>query len=61
MRFKNKVCIVTGAGSEDAWHVNELSLYDLDRKIMPVIKAYKKIIEQWQHVLVSESYGLHFR
>ena len=45
---------------EDNGHVNPLGLYDLNRKIMPVGKAYKKIIEQWQDVLISESYGLHF-
>lgn len=46
---------------EDAGRVNALGLYDLDRKIMPVGKAYKKIIQQWQDVLASESYGLLFR
>ena len=45
---------------EDNGHVNPLGLFDLERKIMPVGKAYKKIIEQWQDVLISESYGLHF-
>ncbi|MDB5229908.1 MAG: family 1 glycosylhydrolase [Chitinophagaceae bacterium] len=46
---------------EDAGRINELGLYDLERKIMPVGKAYKKIIEQWQPVLDTESFGLHFR
>jgi len=46
---------------EDAGRINELGLYDLDRKIMPVGKAYKKIIEQWKDVLANESYGLLFR
>jgi beta-glucosidase/6-phospho-beta-glucosidase/beta-galactosidase len=46
---------------KDNGNVNALGLYDLDRKIMPVGKAYKKIIEQWQDVLAEESYGLHFR
>ena len=41
--------------------INELGLYDLDRKIMPVGRAYKKIIEQWKDVLAAESYGLLFR
>ena len=41
--------------------INELGLYDLDRKIMPVGRAFKKIIEQWQDVLASESYGLLFK
>ena len=46
---------------EDNGTINELGLYDLDRKIMPVGKAYKKIIEQWEDVLASESYGLLFK
>ena len=46
---------------EDNGRINELGLYDLDRKIMPVGKAYKRVIEQWQDVLESESYGLFFR
>jgi beta-glucosidase/6-phospho-beta-glucosidase/beta-galactosidase len=41
--------------------INELGLYDLDRKIMPVGKAYKRVIEQWQGVLEKESFGLFFR
>lgn len=45
----------------DAGVVNELGLYDLDRKIMPVGRAYKKVIQQWKDVLASESYGLLFR
>ncbi|MDB5228123.1 MAG: glycoside hydrolase family 1 [Bacteroidota bacterium] len=44
----------------DAGKINELGLFDLDRNIMPVGKAYKKIIEQWSDVLALESYGLHF-
>ena len=44
----------------DAGIVNELGLFDLDRKIMPVGKAYKKLISQWRDVLVTESYGLNF-
>jgi beta-glucosidase/6-phospho-beta-glucosidase/beta-galactosidase len=45
---------------EDAGRVNPLGLYDLNRNIMPVGKAYKKIIEQWKDVLAAESYGLNF-
>jgi beta-glucosidase/6-phospho-beta-glucosidase/beta-galactosidase len=45
---------------EDAGRVNELGLYDLDRKLMPVGRAYKKIIQQWRDVLADERYGLHF-
>ncbi len=40
--------------------VNELGLYDLDRKITPVGKAYKKMIVDWQEVLEEESYGLTY-
>jgi beta-glucosidase/6-phospho-beta-glucosidase/beta-galactosidase len=40
--------------------VNKLGLYDLERKIMPVGKAYKKLIEQWKGVIEEESYGLVF-
>lgn len=45
----------------DAGVINELGLYDLDRNIMPVGRAFKKIIEQWRDVLETESYGLHFK
>jgi hypothetical protein len=44
----------------DAGIVNELGLYDLDRKIMPVGKAYKSLISRWQDVLSEESLGLQF-
>lgn len=46
---------------EDNGNVNTLGLYDLNRKQMPVGRAFKKIIDQWQDVLALESYGLHFR
>jgi len=42
-------------------HVNALGLYDIDRKIRQVGKAYKKLIADWKDVLADESYGLHFR
>jgi beta-glucosidase/6-phospho-beta-glucosidase/beta-galactosidase len=42
----------------DAGNVNELGLYDLDRKIMPVGKAYKELITQWKDIITEESYGL---
>ena len=45
---------------EDAGRVNALGLYDLDRNLMPVGRAYKKVIEQWKDVLAAESYGLNF-
>ena len=35
--------------------VNPLGLFDLDRKIRPVGKAYKKLIEQWRDVLPTQS------
>jgi beta-glucosidase/6-phospho-beta-glucosidase/beta-galactosidase len=44
----------------DAGTVNKLGLYDLDRKIMPVGKAYKNLIKQWKDILEEESYGLVF-
>ena len=44
----------------DAGVVNELGLYDLDRKIMPVGQAYKTLIENWKDILNEESYGLVF-
>ncbi len=40
--------------------VNELGLYDLDRKITPVGEAYKNLITQWKDILTEESYGLTF-
>ena len=43
---------------EDNGRIHEVGLYDLDRKPMPVAHAYKRIIQQWQDVLASESYGL---
>lgn len=36
-------------------NVNPLGLYDLDRNIRPVGKAYKKLIEQWKDVLPTQS------
>ena len=35
--------------------VNPLGLYDLDRNIRPVGRAYKKLIEDWQNVLPTQS------
>lgn len=45
---------------EDAGRVNNLGLFDLDRKITPVGKAYQEIIEKWTDVIDTESYGLLF-
>lgn len=46
---------------EDNGRVHEVGLYDLDRNITEVGKAYKRLIAQWKDVLAQESYGLHFR
>jgi beta-glucosidase/6-phospho-beta-glucosidase/beta-galactosidase len=46
---------------DNAGIVNELGLYDLDRKITPVGEAYKKLIHQWQDIINEESYGLIFQ
>jgi beta-glucosidase/6-phospho-beta-glucosidase/beta-galactosidase len=45
----------------DDGNVNELGLYDLDRKIMPVGEAYKSLIRQWEGIITEESYGLIFQ
>jgi beta-glucosidase/6-phospho-beta-glucosidase/beta-galactosidase len=45
---------------EDAGHVNELGLVDLNREMRPVGRAYKKLIEQWRDILPTESLGLAF-
>jgi beta-glucosidase/6-phospho-beta-glucosidase/beta-galactosidase len=45
---------------EDNGRINELGLYDLNRNIRPVGKAYKKIINQWKDVIAEESFGLNF-
>lgn len=44
---------------EDRGQVNRLGLYDLDRKIRPVGKAYRELIRQWRTILPDESFGLH--
>ena len=45
---------------EDNGRINELGLYDLNRNIRPVGRAYKKIINQWKDVIAEESFGLNF-
>lgn len=45
---------------EDNGNVNELGLYDLDRKIMPVGQAFKDLIVNWKDIIMEESYGLVF-
>ncbi len=44
---------------EENGHVNPLGLYDLDREIRPVGKAYRQLVEQWRHILPTESLCLH--
>lgn len=46
---------------EDNGRIHEVGLYDLDRNIMPVGKAYKNMIRQWKDILAMESFGLLFR
>jgi beta-glucosidase/6-phospho-beta-glucosidase/beta-galactosidase len=45
---------------EDNGNVNELGLYNLDRKIMPVGEAYRELINNWKDIITEESYGLIF-
>ncbi len=40
---------------EKKGNVNPVGLYDLDRRIRPVCKAYKKLIAQWRDVLPTQS------
>jgi beta-glucosidase/6-phospho-beta-glucosidase/beta-galactosidase len=44
---------------ENNGHVNALGLYDLERKIRPVGKAYKELVAQWRNILPTESICLH--
>jgi beta-glucosidase/6-phospho-beta-glucosidase/beta-galactosidase len=46
---------------EDNNRVHEVGLYDLDRNIMPVGNAYRRLIQQWKDIVGSENYGLFFR
>ncbi|MEA2554501.1 MAG: hypothetical protein QOJ65_2677, partial [Fimbriimonadaceae bacterium] len=43
---------------EDNGRVNPLGLYDLDRNIRPVGEAYKKLIQDWKHILPTGSLSL---
>jgi hypothetical protein len=40
---------------EDNGNVNPLGLFDLDRKIRPVGKAFEKLIHDWRYVLPTQS------
>lgn len=44
---------------EDNNNVNPVGLYDLDRNIRPVGKAYKQLIHDWRQVLPTESVCLN--
>jgi beta-glucosidase/6-phospho-beta-glucosidase/beta-galactosidase len=46
---------------EDNGHIHEVGLYDLERNIMPVGKAFKRLIHQWQDVLDTESLGMVYK
>ena len=40
---------------EDNGNVNPLGLYDLERNIRPVGRAYKQLIQEWQNLLPAQS------
>jgi len=40
---------------EPRGHVDKVGLYDLDRRIRPVGRAYKRLVEQWHEVLPAQS------
>jgi len=40
-------------------NINKFGLYDLNRKVRPVGKAYKSLIDKWKDVLTSECFGLN--
>jgi hypothetical protein len=46
---------------ENNENINELGLYDLNRKIMPVGESYKLLIKEWKDIIMEESYGLIFQ
>jgi hypothetical protein len=43
---------------DDNGHVNPVGLFDLDRNIRPVGRAYKQLIQDWSSVLPAQSYCL---
>jgi len=47
--------------TEDRGHVNELGLYDLNRKIRPVGEEYRKLVTQWSLPLGDDSLCLNQR
>jgi beta-glucosidase/6-phospho-beta-glucosidase/beta-galactosidase len=44
---------------EDQGHVNPVGLFDLDRRIRAVGKAYSELIEDWGQVLPTQSVCMH--
>jgi beta-glucosidase/6-phospho-beta-glucosidase/beta-galactosidase len=44
---------------DDAGRVNPLGLYDIDRNIREVGKAYKHLISEWKGILENESLGIY--
>ncbi len=40
---------------EDKGGVNRLGLFDLNRQIRPVGRAYQKLVSQWRNILPVES------
>ncbi len=46
---------------KDDGNVNELGLFNLERKIMLVGQAYKELIENWRDIITEESYGSSFK
>jgi beta-glucosidase/6-phospho-beta-glucosidase/beta-galactosidase len=45
---------------DDAGRVNALGLFDLDRQIRPVGKAYRTLIDLWDEILPMETMCLNF-
>ena len=43
---------------EDNHHVDTLGLYDLNRKIRPVGRAYKELVAEWRDILPLETFSL---
>ena len=43
---------------EDNGNVNELGLYDLDRKIRPVGEAYRQLVCEWGDILPKDCYSV---
>lgn len=44
---------------EDNGRINALGLYDINRNIRDVGKAYKQLINQWKGILENETFGIH--